>query len=441
MSKIYGHLKMRMQAAISGASAGDNNGAAATIALEGLLAAIVANLATAYTAMFASRMGASSTQIGLVSSLPQLFALAALLPGALLFSRLRDHRRPVEIALIMAGLFYGIAGFAPYFNNNLRVWFLIGMVALANAPIALYNATWQNYFSNVIPPAGRNAAYTLRTSMTFVAGVIIVQLAGIILGSATSDLVRIRIYQICYWLAFLISVLQYLVLRRAPQDHTAQPATGWRDLLSALKESVRSRPFRTFCLISLVMHSGWYLAWPLFFLTQVNFLGANEAWLSYIAVPGNILIWLTVRPWSRFIEKHGIRFTLVIGCFGLAINPLLTAASAYLPAGWGLPALLIFNLLNGLTFSAFQLTVLQCLLEVVPPRYKALNLSFYTTLLLLANTLMPMIGVQIFNALGADLRAMTLAMAVSTVVRLAGTILFYWRWRTLRHEPDCGKRD
>jgi MFS family permease len=182
------------------------------------------------------------------------------------------------------------------------------------------------------------------------------------------------------------------------------------------------------------------MAWPLFFLTQVNYMGANEAWLSYIAVSANILIWLTVRPWSRFIERHGIRFALVIGCLGLVPSPLLTVFSASLPAAWGLPSLLLFSLLNGLTFSAFQLTILQCLLEVVPVRFKALNLSFYTTILLLANTIMPMFGVQIYTWLGSDLRAMTWAMGAASVVRLLGTLLFFLRWVRMKQESDCGIR-
>ncbi len=413
------------------AAAPENGRVSRAIAGEGLLAAIVANLATAYTAMFASRMGASDSQVGLVSALPQFFALIALIPGMLLFSRLRNHRRPVEISLLLAGFFYGLAGFAPFLGGS-RVWFLIGLVAVANAPMALYNAAWQNYFSNVIAPELRNTVYALRTSMTFIAGVVVVQLTGIILGASVSDQARLWLYQICYWLSFLMAILQWIILRQAPPDYAAQPATGWRDLRAAWQEIRQSKAFLSFCGIALVMHAGWYMAWPLFFLTQVDYLGANEAWLSYITVPGSILIWLTVRPWSRFIERHGIRFTVIIGCFGLALNPLLTVLAAYLPVGWGLPALLVFNLLNGLTYSAFQLTVLQCLLEVVPPRYKALNLSFYTIILLAANAVMPMVGVQIYSWLGSDLRAMTGAMVAAAVVRLAGTALFYWRWRQSR---------
>jgi MFS family permease len=411
----------------------------ATLAIEGLLSATVLNLATAYTQMFASRMGGTDSQVGLISSLPQLFALLVLIPGALLASRVRNGRRPVEMAIILIGVLYGLAGFSPWVGN-FRVWFLIGAVSLANAPVALYNATWQSYFSNIVVPEERNFYYARRTSMTFFAGLIIMQIVGFILGSIQSGATRIFLYQCCYWLTFLISLLQLKVLRRAPKDDNTHIATGWRDLLHAGGEIIKCRKFVVFCLISFFFHAGWYMAWPLFFLIQVHYLGANEIWLGLIAVPANIVQWLTVRPWGRYIEKHGIRSTLVIGSFGLAVNPMLAVLAAVLPQGFGLPAMLVFNLINGFTFSAFQLSILQCMLEAVPVNHRTINISVYTSLLLLANTITPLLGVLLYTALGSDLRAMAMSMAVSSLMRLTAAGFFGLRWYAMRSQADCGQR-
>ena len=129
---------------------GNLSSLSAILAIEGLLAASVGNLATSFTQMFASRMGATDTQIGYISSLPQLLALLVLIPGALLASRIRDRRRPVEFAIMIYGVLFGIAGFSPWIANH-QVWFLIGAISLANAPVALYNTTWQSYFSDIVP--------------------------------------------------------------------------------------------------------------------------------------------------------------------------------------------------------------------------------------------------------------------------------------------------
>lgn len=434
MLKLLSQIKQRIYP-----TTGDNSVSrlSATLAVEGLLAAIILNLGSAYSQMFASRMGATDSQIALITALPQLLALLVLIPGALLASRIHDRRRPVEVAVIMTGILYGIAGFSPWLGDN-RVWFLIGIISLANVPLVLYNTTWQSYFSDVVPIVNRNSVYAFRMSMTFIAGIVILQATGIMLGSAQSDAVRIWLYQGCYWLALIVSIVQLRVLRRAPPDLGDHVATGLKDLLAAGRELLKCKGFIFFTLISFFFHAGWYMAWPLFFLVQVDYMGANETWLALITVPASIVQWLTVRPWSRFIERHGIRMTLIIGSVGLAANPMLAVLAASMPPDLRLPVMLVFNIINGFTFSAFQLSILQCMLEAVPVRFRTINISVYTTILLVANAATPMLGIQIYELLGADMQAMVISMAVSSVIRLIGAGLFLLRWHLMRKIPDCG---
>lgn len=412
---------------------------ATQIGVEGLLAAIVLNLATVFTAMFATRMGATATHIGYLSSLPQFIGMLVLIPGALLAGRLKDSRRPVELALLAAGLVYGLAGLAPW-TGSYRIWYLIILVSLANAPMSLYNTTWQNYFSDVIPAHKRNSIYTMRTSMTFIAGIVVVQTTGILLGEAATDAIRIHLYQAFYGLAFLFSLLQLTVLNRSPQMVREKSGHGLSDLKISVRTMVHDKAFMAFAGIAFLFHCGWYMAWPLFFLAQVNYMGANESWLSYISVSSSVLQWLTVRFWGHFIEKHGVRLSLVIGAAGIALNPVMAMTATYFPAGFRLPGMLILNLINACTFSAFQLAILQCLLEVIPVRNRTLNLSIYTTMLLLANTIMQLFGVRFYTLLGSDHQAMSISLGLSGLLRLIGALLFLWRWQTLRHEPDVGQR-
>lgn len=418
----------------------DNGARLATqISVEGLLASIVLNLATVFTAMFATRLGAGSGQIGLLASLPQWAGLAVLIPGTILAGRFRHSRRPVETSLLATGLLYGLAGLAPYMGEY-RIWYLMAMVALANAPMSLYNTTWQNYFSDVVPVSNRNNLYTMRTSMTFAAGILIVQVTGLLLSQAADDTTRIHLYQGCYFLAFAFSILQWLVIRQSPDIATEDSHVRLKEIKTAIRDIISNKGFLAFIGISFFFHIGWYMAWPLFFLLQVNFMGANEAWLSYVLVSASLLQWATVKYWGRFIERHGVRLTIVIGAAGLTVNPLFAMLSSYLPMDWRMPGMLVFNLVNAATFSAFQLSLLQCLLEVLPRKNKQLNLSFYTALLIFSNALMQWFGVTFYVWLGDSHSAMSISLAASSLIRLVGTALFFWRWLYLRREPDAGKR-
>ncbi len=431
--QILGRIRQKYLPSTTG---GPGPHLSATLAVEGLLFAVILNLTTTYAQMFANRMGATDDQIGLVVSLPQLMALIVLIPGAVLAGRMTNSRRPIELSIISFGILFGLAGFSPWLGS-FKVWFFIAAIALANAPVALYNATWQNYFSEIVPMSERNTYYARRTAMTFLAGMLVTQLVGIVLGSVGNEALRTWLYQGCYWLALAAAIVQARTIRRAPAVmNTVQ--TGWRDLWLAGKALLRCRSFLVFGAASLFFHAAWYMAWPLFFLIQVNYLESNETWLALVAVPASIVQWLTVRRWSRFIERQGLRLALVIGCVGLAVNPLLAVSCAWMPSGVGLYALLVFNLINALTFGAFQLSILQSLLEDVPVRYRTINISFYTSILLLANAFAPILGVRLYALLGSDLIAMTVAMAISSGLRLIGAGLFLLRWYWQRRNPACG---
>lgn len=60
----------------------------AIFAYEGLFQALMLNLATVFTNMYATRLGATATEIGLISSGPQFFAMLLLIPACLALGKL-----------------------------------------------------------------------------------------------------------------------------------------------------------------------------------------------------------------------------------------------------------------------------------------------------------------------------------------------------------------
>jgi MFS family permease len=410
------------------------------LAWEGLAAAMVANLATAFASMFAARMGASDFQIGLVSSLPPVFGLAVLIPAALATDRMKNKRRMVEISILMLAACYLAVGLTP-FLGEFRVWGMVGLFALSNAPAAIYGASWQAYFSDVVPPDLRNDYYARRTKLIFLTGAVVVLLTGLLLAYLPrTDGDRIHLYQLFFAIAFLASFLQIQLIRKVQGGDAPRPATEARHrLASSMRSLLHSRPFLAFSGLSLLLYVAWQMAWPLFFLTQVRYLGADEAWMSWIAVLTALLNMATTGYWSRFIARHGVRLTLVIGIIGLATSPFIYLVSTYLPASIALPALFVLTSLIGLTFPAFQLALFQCLLEVIGEDDKTLRIAIFYSMTLVSNILAPLFGVWMYTSLGSDRWALSMTMGLSTLLRLVAAGAFAVRWIRLRGTPDVGK--
>jgi hypothetical protein len=134
---------------------------------EGAVGTIILNMANPFFAMFARRMGASDYQIGLISSLPALVAIFALIPGSLFVDRSSNKKRVVCFLILLFGVMYPLVAFTPYLGRH-KVVVFITIIAVMNWPFSIFNISWQSFFSDVM--ASRfNAAFTKRThTATFV---------------------------------------------------------------------------------------------------------------------------------------------------------------------------------------------------------------------------------------------------------------------------------
>lgn len=405
---------------------------------EGLLAAVMLNLGTANNNMFAARLGATADELGRLASLPQLTALLVLVPGTLLLGRVKSSRIPVALTALLAGIIYSLAALTPFFPEGGRLSYFIIIIALANAPVQLYNTTWQNYFTDAVSLGDRNTVFTTRTSLTFTAGIITVQMTGLLLGWAGDRPLRMWLYQAFYLLALGAVLLQVRLLKRLPD--VVSPSSGQRpkDLLVSLKLILSDARARMFIIFAVVLHAGWYMGWQLFFILQVNYMGANETWLSVITVTSTLVQWIMVKPWGAFIRKRGIRLALVIGAIGLAVNPVLAVTASFFPYSMRLPAMLILNLVSAITYPAFHLSFFQSLLEIMPNRQRNLNISLYNTLMLATNSIMQIVGTTLYGALGGNHQAIAGTLLIAAGIRGLGAILFFFYWRKLRLEPDAG---
>ena len=404
----------------------------AIFAYEGLFQALMLNLATVFTNMYATRLGATATEIGLISSGPQFFAMLLLIPASLLASRSENSRRPVEISALLTGAFYGLAASAP-FMGPAAIPVLILFISLGNALQNVYNSVWQNYFSTAVPVTRRNRAFSFRTSLTFLAAMISVLSAGKVLSLAADDLSRIRLYQICYALAFVAALVQFFLLRRSPEGERSAKNTQFKVLKQAFRQLLANKRFSVFAAIVLFFHAGWYMGWPLFFLTQVHYCGADESWLSLTTVSGSLMQLLTVRKCSSLIERRGSHTGLIVGMLGLCFSPFFCLIAISMPAAVRMPTLLVLNMLVCATFPSFTMSLLHRLLAEIPQEDRNLNLAIFNTGILAVNALMQMSAIWVYQLGGENLVGMIIAQLICGTLRVSGTLLYiFWSRRAGR---------
>lgn len=410
------------------------NNALLMFTIEGILFAIATNIINNNNNLFALRLGATDAQLSLVSSIPQFVGLLVLLPLGILTDRMHNKRLMVNLSLLAMAVFYLLIGFVPYLDSYRFTAFLL-LLSISMGPMTGYNASWQAYFSDVVPFEKRNRVLTARTGSMFFVNVALPLATGALLAYSVDIDYKIRMHQIFSWFIFLVFLLQITAVMRIKGGYSESiSSVKLPDFKIALKELVHHKPFMKFLGGALFFYLFWQADWTLYFLGQVNYLRMNEAWLSYASIGAALAQFLTIGFWSRINEKLGPRFGVIFGNLGLALCPICIIVSTSLPPDLGPVVFLILNTLANLAFATIPLNIPQYLLSVIPEENKTLSISIYTIFITLSNAIMPMAGVKAYQLLGNNLNAFRMVFAVLFLLRVLSSFQWYLSYRSHKKE-------
>lgn len=407
---------------------------AVLFAYEGVLITLVNNFINNNNNLFATRLGASNIELSLVASLPQVVGMLVLIPGGILTDRMKNKRQMLVISLFMLAAFYLVLGFVPMMGKYRLLMFLI-LISLSIGPMTLYNASWQAYFSDVVPISIRNKTFTLRTRWTFVINIAAPILTGTLLASAAANDEKLKFHQSFFWIGCVFIIFQILVLKRISGGYSEHVnEVSLKDLKNTAVKLMHNKKFLGFIGVALFFYMCWQADWTLYYIGQITYLKLNEAWLAYVNVGGALVQFLTVGFWSRINEKYGVRFGIIMGSLGLCFFPLIIILGSILQPAIAPTIFLILSTLGNFAFATVSLNIMQCLLQVIPDEGKTFSIAIYTLIITFSNAVMPIAGVKLYTSLGANLSGFHKTFLILFVLRIIATALWTLRWWVMRDE-------
>ncbi|NJD04050.1 MAG: MFS transporter [Ruminiclostridium sp.] len=394
------------------------------IIFEGIAYTIVLNIYNPFILMFAKRMGAGDFHIALLNSIPPLIAVFVLIPCSILIEKANRKKRTTSLMIFLNSIFYAVIAFVPFIPGQAKVMVYILLIGFMNWPGSLYVSTWQSFFADTFSGSNANYVYSLRSKYSAFFGLLAALFAGLILTEIPrNDTQRLFIYQAFYIACFVITLLQLYFLSRVRQE-SAGPVDSRQTVsvsfkLSSFKEIFRNKGFMVFCLCTFLFHISWQMGWPLFFLYNVDHAGLNEFQIGMISVVAGVSSFFSYSIWSRFIEKKGTRFVIIIGALGLALNPIFFTSllSFY--------AIILVNVLAGFSGAGFTYTLFCSLLETLPENKKTIYISLFNTFINVSGFISPFLGIWLYKLTG-----IYTAMLIIAVLRLLASSFYIIRWWT-----------
>ncbi|RPI21754.1 MAG: MFS transporter [Acidobacteria bacterium] len=334
---------------------------------DGLLTSISDSLSSNFIPLFALKMGATASQIGVLNATAGFVGTMMLLPGARLGERWSSRKSFVVLTFSLARLTLLVLALIPF---GVAPTTAVGLIIVFNLLRVVFGnlglPAWTSLSASVVPENVRGRYFASRNGIMTIASIIFAPLAGYLIVSLKGEVG----YQLTFFLAFVAGAAAVWFYRQIDEPPAVE-APVVRGKRFPLLHRILQRPyFVRLCVYSIFWHFALNLAVPFFNIYLVEETTGDEASVGYLAAIGSVIGLVSQQYWGQVNDRLGARRTLLIT--GVVI-PFITFGWLFVRSPWHVVPI---NLASGLVWPGFNLATFTLVLEATPeerrPRYVAL---------------------------------------------------------------------
>lgn len=390
------------------------------LVLEMGWASILASAAM-FNSAFAVRLGATNTQVGLLTSIPALMAVIVSIPSGRFLQTRRQAKPWILTALTIYRSGFLLVALLPWLaltHLPLGTQVIITLVVFT-LPAHFFNVGFIPMLAEVTPEGRRAAVFSARNIVYNASLTVTVFLFGQWLNWARFPFN----YQVMYFLGFLTSLMSVvnLIKVKVPDRVITPPqprqSRSLGEQLRLGRQSIAGHPEIFRITTNTFMHGmGVWGASALYILYFVRVLGASDAWIGLQGTVASACTIFGYALWRGVIGRWGeskvLRCTIV--CLGL--YPLL---SGLLPS---LTAILFVSGLNALISPGVNLAHFNTLLKVTPPESRPAYTAAYMAFVNTGAFIFPLVGVWLADRIG-----LATTLIACGIFSILGSTSFWWR--------------
>lgn len=383
--------------------------------VEGAFAVAAENLAAPYLALFALSLGATPSQIGMLTAFPNLIGNILQVPAALWAERMRDKRLLPVVGGYLARFTWALLAVIPFLLPPAsRVSMVIFLATFRILAANIGVPAWTALQAQLIPKHLRGKYYANRN--------MVLNLCALGATFLATLLLRLSFpisFQLIFAVAAALGLAATFTFSRIDFDQGPVPTPGqglsFRSKVRDFWGEVRSElDFRHYLLSSLIWNFGVTLAGSLFVVHFVDNLGGRAgAWAVFSGV--NLAAQVLVqRYWGRLADRFGQKNVMLFSGLGAVLIPLLWwgTGNTWFPV--------IIFLINGLAWGGYNLAAFNLLLEITPDANRTVYVGMYNTVMGAAMAAGPLVG-----GFGAELIGLRPVFLGSAVLRALGLYVFF----------------
>ena len=378
----------------------------------------ISNVASPFLPVFLTRLGATTFQVGLLTSMPGITGLIL----AIVVGRFLQTRRKIvpwySLSRLMVILCYALTGILTLLiPENYVIVSTLFIWAFATIPQTALAVAFSVVMNAVAGPEGRYALLSRRWAIFGVTGVV-----GTFIVTRLINLISFPLnYAIMFLVLSLGGFLSFYFSRQIqlpdqvhpPISNSRSPLDGIRNYLALL----RANPaFLSFSTKRFVYFSALVLSLPIMPVYLVREVHATDSQIGTVNMTMSLVMLIGYYLWPQVSRRRSGRFVLLATTLGMTLYPALSAATPQVDL------ITLYAGIAGLFQAGLDLVFFDELMKTVPPEYSATFVSLAQSMQYLSMILAPLLGTWL-----ADYIGLAGALWLSAGLRLVGFLLFLRR--------------
>lgn len=372
-----------------------------------------------YLGVFAIRLGASNTLIGLMSSLPALITVLLMYPSSQLVNMWEDKVEINKWTFLFTRIFYLPLAFVPYFPQPALL--ILVIVTLLAIPATSANIAFNVMFIELIPSYLRATILSNRNMLLMFIQTLTSTLVGYFLDKTKFP----TNFQFVMFIGFVSSMASlYLLALLKPIKKTSverRTVIDWKSIFFSIGRQFRDiytifkndELFRNFQLATFIFYLGLYIPMPLFGIRMVRELHFSNFVIGLTSTSSGLAMALSYLFWNRKGKKLGVRSALFWSNLGIALYPFIFILFK------SPQEIISLSAVGGFFSGGFSIFMYMALLLFLPANKKAEYIAINGVIANISLSIGPIIGTQLSNVIGT-----TSVFLIGTVIRCIGTYLY-----------------
>jgi MFS family permease len=410
---------------------------------DGVSNAVMLGCGESYFNAFSIFLRASTLQVGLLATLPQLFGAIMQWLGALNLDRLRRRRMVIILGASTQAVTLLPIALLPFLfgKNDLLIPFLLILMMIYYGANGYVVPAWNSLIGDLVKPAERGLFFGHRNMLAGMSTFLSLSLAGLILYFFEKASIPETGFLIAFSAAFIARLNSARWLSRYDDpEFLVSP-----DQVFTFRQFLRRSPhsnFAKFVFFIGAVNLGVAFSAPYFALYMLRDLGFSYIEYTVVIAVSTITQFLTFRYWGSLSDRFGNKKILNVCGWGVGLVPILWLFSSHILY------LMAIQVFGGLVWSGFNLASANFIFDAVTPPKRARCVAYQG----LVNGVLVFIGSLLGGYAAGHLpQSLDLGMwtwkppfmllmvfLISGIMRLAAAALFLPKFKEVRSVEAIG---